>query len=82
LDDCVGPAVEQAVAKMKEGEIILLENLRFQSGEDKNDAEFAKQLAAALRHLHRRCVLPSRTALLLPIQPSLNLFPSVRQDSC
>lgn len=46
LDDCVGPAVEQAVAKMKEGEIILLENLRFQSGEDKNDAEFAKQLAA------------------------------------
>ena len=46
LDDCVGPAVEQAVAKMKEGDIILLENLRFQPGEDKNDAEFAKQLAA------------------------------------
>lgn len=46
LDDCVGPAVEQAVGKMKEGEIILLENLRFQPGEDKNDAEFAKQLAA------------------------------------
>ena len=46
LDDCVGSAIEQAVAKMKEGDIILLENLRFHPGEDKNDAEFAKQLAA------------------------------------
>jgi phosphoglycerate kinase len=46
LDDCVGPTVEQAVDKMKEGDIILLENLRFYPGEDKNDVEFAKQLAA------------------------------------
>jgi phosphoglycerate kinase len=46
LDDCVGPAVEEAVGKMQEGDIILLENLRFQSGEDKNDPAFAKQLAA------------------------------------
>jgi phosphoglycerate kinase len=46
LDDCVGPEVEQAVAGMKEGEIILLENLRFHPGEDKNDTAFAKQLAA------------------------------------
>jgi phosphoglycerate kinase len=46
IDDCVGEAVEQAIGKMKEGDIILLENLRFHPGEDKNDAEFAKQLAA------------------------------------
>lgn len=46
LDDCVGEAVEQAVGKMKEGDIVLLENLRFHPGEDKNDAGFAKQLAA------------------------------------
>lgn len=46
LEDCVGPVVEQAVAKLQEGQIILLENLRFQPGEDKNDAQFAKQLAA------------------------------------
>jgi phosphoglycerate kinase len=46
LDDCVGAAVEQAVGKMKEGDIILLENLRFYPGEDKNDVDFAKQLAA------------------------------------
>ena len=46
IDDCVGPAVEQAVGRMKEGDIILLENLRFYPGEDKNDVEFAKKLAA------------------------------------
>jgi phosphoglycerate kinase len=46
LDDCVGADVEQAIGKMKGGEIILLENLRFHPGEDKNDAEFARQLAA------------------------------------
>ena len=45
-DDCVGENIEQAVSKMKEGDIILLENLRFNPGEDKNDAQFAKQLAA------------------------------------
>jgi len=46
LDDCVGADVEQAVGNMKEGDVILLENLRFHPGEDKNDPEFAKQLAA------------------------------------
>ncbi len=45
LDDCIGPAVEEAVNNMKEGEIILLENLRFQKEEEKNDSEFAKKLA-------------------------------------
>ncbi|HQN71138.1 MAG TPA: phosphoglycerate kinase [Smithella sp.] len=46
LEDCVGPVVEQGVARLQDGQIILLENLRFQPGEDKNDAQFAKQLAA------------------------------------
>ena len=46
IDDCVGEKVEQAVNQMKEGDIVLLENLRFYTGEDKNDAQFAKQLAA------------------------------------
>ncbi|MGD0021191.1 MAG: phosphoglycerate kinase [Smithellaceae bacterium] len=46
VDDCVGEKVEQTVGKMKEGDIILLENLRFQPGEDKNDPEFAKKLAS------------------------------------
>ena len=46
VGDCIGEKVEQAVGKMKEGDIILLENLRFQPGEDKNDPEFAKKLAS------------------------------------
>ena len=45
-DDCVGDAVASAVSAMKNGDVILLENLRFHSEETKNDPEFAKQLAA------------------------------------
>ncbi|MDO8282558.1 MAG: phosphoglycerate kinase [Thermodesulfovibrionia bacterium] len=45
LEDCVGPEVEAAVAKMAEGDIILLENLRFHKGEEDNDEEFGKALA-------------------------------------
>ena len=45
IDDCIGEKVEQAVNKMKNGDVILLENLRFQPGEDKNDPDFAKKLA-------------------------------------
>ncbi len=44
--DCVGPQVEQMVAKMKEGDVLLLENLRFHAEEEKNDEKFAKQLAS------------------------------------
>jgi phosphoglycerate kinase len=45
VDNCVGEKVEQTVSKMKDGDVILLENLRFNPGEDKNDPEFAKKLA-------------------------------------
>ncbi|MEE8329796.1 MAG: phosphoglycerate kinase [Thermodesulfovibrionia bacterium] len=45
LPDCVGPKVEEAVNKMSEGDIILLENLRFHSEEEKNDEGFSKSLA-------------------------------------
>jgi phosphoglycerate kinase len=46
VDDCVGEKATQTVNNMKAGDLVLLENLRFYPGEDKNDAEFAKQLAA------------------------------------
>ena len=46
VDDCVGPNAEAAIAAMKNGDIICLENTRFHAGEEKNDKEFAKQLAA------------------------------------
>jgi phosphoglycerate kinase len=46
LDDIVGPTVEAAVKAMQPGDIILLENTRFNPGEEKNDPELSKQLAA------------------------------------
>ncbi|MFN3976694.1 MAG: phosphoglycerate kinase [Aquificaceae bacterium] len=45
LPDCVGEEVEREVYKMKEGEVVLLENLRFHEGESKGSEEFAKALA-------------------------------------
>jgi phosphoglycerate kinase len=45
VDDCIGEAAEKAVAAMKEKDIILLENLRFHIGDEKNDPDFAKALA-------------------------------------
>ncbi len=45
-DDCVGDAVAATVNGMSNGQVVLLENLRFHSEETKNEPEFAKQLAA------------------------------------
>ncbi|MFL5166398.1 MAG: phosphoglycerate kinase [Microvirga sp.] len=44
-EDCIGEAAAKAVAAMKEGDILLLENTRFDAGEEKNDSGFAKALA-------------------------------------
>ena len=44
--DCVGAQVEEQAAALKEGEVLLLENLRFHPEEEKNDPEFSRQLAA------------------------------------
>jgi len=46
VDDCIGDAVAEAVAGMAAGSICLLQNLRFYAAEEKNEAEFAGQLAA------------------------------------
>lgn len=43
--DCFGPEVDQLLAAMQPGDIVMLENVRFYPGEEKNDAEFARQLA-------------------------------------
>ena len=45
VDDCIGEEVKKAVAAMNEGEIVLLENVRFYKEETTNDPEFARQLA-------------------------------------
>ncbi|MBV9653049.1 MAG: phosphoglycerate kinase, partial [Acetobacteraceae bacterium] len=45
VEDCIGPAAEQAVARLKEGEVLVLENTRYHAAEEKNEAEFAAALA-------------------------------------
>lgn len=45
LPDCIGPEVEASVAAMKDGEVALLENLRFKKGEEENDPHFAEALS-------------------------------------
>lgn len=44
-DDCIGASAKKAVDEAELGDIVLLENLRFYPGEEKNDVEFARQLA-------------------------------------
>lgn len=46
VKDCIGPEVEGAVAKLKDGDVLLLENVRFYKEEEKNDPAFAKKLAS------------------------------------
>ncbi len=46
VDDCIGEEVQQAVRKMQDGEVLLLQNVRYYEGEEKNDPEFSKQLAS------------------------------------
>jgi len=43
--DCIGPEVENLVNKLQDGEVLLLENVRFYAEEEKNDPEFAQKLA-------------------------------------
>ena len=45
-DDVVGESAKGLVSQMKEGDVVLLENVRFEKGEEKNDPAFAKQLAS------------------------------------
>ncbi len=74
LDECVGKKAETAAAKLRPGEVLLLENLRFYKGEEKNDAKFAKGLAAlgdiyvndAFGASHRQHASVHRIASYLP----------------
>lgn len=46
IEDCIGPLVQKEIAKLERGDILLLENLRFYSGEQLNDYNFSKELAS------------------------------------
>lgn len=43
--DCIGPEVEQAISHLNEGDVLLLENLRFHPEEERNDSDFARALS-------------------------------------
>jgi phosphoglycerate kinase len=72
--DCVGPVAEAAVAKLKDGDVLLLENTRFHAEEEKNDPDFAKALAKladiyvndAFSSAHRAHASTEGVAHLLP----------------
>jgi phosphoglycerate kinase len=51
-EDCVGEAVAEASRRLSDGEVLLLENLRFHPEEEKNDDEFAEQLASVCDGLY------------------------------
>ncbi|MGC8718861.1 MAG: phosphoglycerate kinase [Thermodesulforhabdaceae bacterium] len=46
--DCIGETVQQMIQALKDGEVLMLENLRFHAGEEKNDPDFARELAKGM----------------------------------
>jgi phosphoglycerate kinase len=72
--DCVGPLAEAAIAKLKDGDVLLLENTRFHPGEENCDPAFVRQLAAqgdifvndAFSAAHRAHASTAGIAKLLP----------------
>lgn len=73
-DDVVGDSARELAGNLRPGEVLLLENLRFEPGEEKNDAEFAQQLADladayvndAFGAAHRAHASTAAIAALLP----------------
>lgn len=72
--DCVGPAAEEAVAELRDGDVLLLENVRFHPEEERNDPDFSKRLAVlgelyvddAFATAHRAHASTEGVAHLLP----------------
>ncbi|MDT7953142.1 MAG: phosphoglycerate kinase [Acetobacteraceae bacterium] len=73
-EDCVGPEAEEAVARLGAGAVLVLENTRFHAGEESNDPDMARQLAAladlyvndAFSAAHRAHASTEGVARLLP----------------
>jgi phosphoglycerate kinase len=79
LDDCVGDAVRARVEALRPGEVVMLENLRFHPGEERNDPGFARALADGFTHYvndafgaaHRAHASTEGVARLLPSRAGL-----------
>jgi phosphoglycerate kinase len=73
-DDCIGPKAQAAIAALKDGDVLLLENTRFHKGEEDNDPAMARELAVlgdifvndAFSAAHRAHASTSGVARLLP----------------
>lgn len=73
-DDCVGEPAQEAAARLRNGDVLLLENVRFHAGEEANDPDFAKAVAAlgdvfvndAFSAAHRAHATTEGVAHLLP----------------
>lgn len=73
-DDCIGPDAESAVARLRDGDVLLLENTRFHAGEEADDPEFTKRVAKlgdlfvndAFSAAHRAHATTAGLAFLLP----------------
>ncbi|MBN1326190.1 phosphoglycerate kinase [Candidatus Falkowbacteria bacterium] len=85
VNDCIGNTVKQKIEDLKAGQILLLENLRFYSGEEKNDAKFAHELASladiyindAFAVVHRAHASVSAITKYLPSYAGYNLIDEV-----
>jgi 3-phosphoglycerate kinase len=89
IADCIGPHVKSQINKMKPGQILLLENLRFNPGEEKNDAKFARELAFGMNFYvneafsvcHRAHASVSAITKYLPAYAGFNLANEVENLS-
>ncbi|MDD5341042.1 MAG: phosphoglycerate kinase [Patescibacteria group bacterium] len=87
--DCIGNSVKERIDKMLPGQILLLENLRFYSGEEKNDAKFARELASladiyvndAFAVCHRAHASVAAITKYLPSYAGYNLIDEVENLS-
>ena len=85
VGNCVGDEAEAAVAALKPGEVVVLQNLRYHKGEEKNDRDFAKSLAAlgdiyvndAFSSAHRAHASIAAIADLLPAYAGLLMMAEI-----
>lgn len=89
VDSCTGEAAVSAAKALKPGQMLFLENLRYEPGEEKNDPEFAKQLAAlgdvyvndAFTNCHRNHASMVALAKLMPAYAGVQLSSELKHLS-
>jgi phosphoglycerate kinase len=85
FDDCIGPEVKSGLESLKDGDVAMLENLRYHKGETANDMDFAKELAAlgdiyvddAFSSAHRAHASVEAIARLMPSYAGLLMMAEI-----